>query len=240
MFNRLKWTDASQKRNGLTAKYEPVQPFIILEFIRSVDASTFVDVGANIGQYSLFASLSGKIKKTYAFEAEEAAYRELTENVKLNQQQNVITPYLNAASSEEGDVSFSVANPMAGNNAITSTTIHTSNVYNEMRTVHAVRVDDVVTEKGARMAVKIDVEGHETEVLRGARATLTDNRAVLQIEAYTGQEDVFNTLDSYGYEHVLSVGPDHYFSNFEQIKRESCLPIVESALAELINYNLNG
>ena len=51
------WSEKSESRNQLTARYEPIQALLLFEFAARAGATAFVDVGANVGFYSLVMSL---------------------------------------------------------------------------------------------------------------------------------------------------------------------------------------
>jgi hypothetical protein len=51
----------------------------------------------------------------------------------------------------------------------------------------------------SRMFLKIDVEGHDLEVLRGASALLTAHRPVIMVEVWEGGNQVRQHLEAFGY-----------------------------------------
>ncbi len=65
--------------------------------------------------------------------------------------------------------------------------------------------------------VKIDVEGHEPEVIAGMRCLLADNRCHVQVEVFDANlgavEDLLGKL---GYAKILEFGYDRIFSNRPQ------------------------
>ncbi len=74
----------------------------------------------------------------------------------------------------------------------------------EMVTLDSFNLDNV-------SFIKIDVEGHEIEVLKGARATLERNKPVMVIEVY-GRSDKDDRLDfirSLGYD-VTHISDEDY------------------------------
>ncbi len=65
---------------------------------------TVLDLGANIGLYSLIAaSKIGKTGRVYAFEPEPGNYSLLNENIKYNNYENIILPFNNAVSNKDGE-----------------------------------------------------------------------------------------------------------------------------------------
>jgi len=84
--------------------------------------------------------------------------------------------------------------------------------------------------------MKVDVEGHELQVIRGATNLLESNATILQIEILDRSESsagVRSLLNALGYTQILSAGPDKYFSNDDDISRIA-MDIVEKSLANFI------
>ena len=241
MFNRFKWSAPSRGRNRMTATYEPIQPFLFCAFAAALEINYVFDIGANIGQYSLFATQVRSADKIYAYEAEEAAFSELALNIHLNEMQHRIVAYSQAASSQGGEVIFAVAKPMAGNNAIASTSIHRPSVYSETRKVGCVALDEAHAISGRSLCFKIDVEGHEAEVLRGAEQLLNSNECVLQVEIYRDNGKIKELLNCYGYKQIFAAGADCYFTNSDKLADPAqVIRVIEKALSDMINYNLRG
>jgi hypothetical protein len=80
--------------------------------------------------------------------------------------------------------------------------------------VDAVAPDEVLGDRGLRLAAKIDVEGYRLDVLRGMQGLLTGNRCLLQIEANEQAAGApIAYLTDLGFRHTGRIGIDHYFEN---------------------------
>lgn len=125
----------------------------------------FLDVGANIGTYTLFArSLVGSSGRVDAFEAHPKAAARLRENLEINSITNVVVHEV-AVASEPGLVSF--LDDFDVSNSIITEKDRGANTVE----VTAAAIDDVVAD--CRYAVgKMDIEGFEPGALIGARARL--------------------------------------------------------------------
>jgi FkbM family methyltransferase len=122
-----------------------------------------LDVGANIGVFSIAAATRFPDATIYAFEPNPVAYSRLVRNLELNDTANV-QPANRAVYSSCSIVEFSDGSSTSLGSVIDSGTL----------SVEAVTLDSVCSQKaiGHIGLIKIDVEGAEVEVLRGAQNTL--------------------------------------------------------------------
>jgi FkbM family methyltransferase len=137
---------------------------------------TFVDVGANIGAYSLnVAKHAGVI---YAFEAQPKIYKYLLGNIVANSLTN-IQAFNFAIGSGEGSISVQY---MADNPGESFVTTHT---YRKSTPVAMHSLDGIMATIGCDRIdyLKIDVEGFEFNVILGAiKAIITNSDIVVQTE----------------------------------------------------------
>jgi len=139
---------------------------------------TFIDVGANVGYYTLLASwLVGVQGRVFAFEAHEPAFRRLGENLTLNSASNVMAFHV-AASDGVGQVHLDA--PAPGNLGATKVAAAAPG----STSVRMDTVDDALAGQDlSRLRfVKIDVEGFETRVLKGCLRILEEHRPTCLIE----------------------------------------------------------
>lgn len=124
----------------------------------------FADVGANIGVYSIMAAVAGGARGV-AFEPAERAYHYLRENLTLNRLEGRIETFRCAVGAEAGRLALT-----AGQGEI-------NHVLRAGEDAEAVQVDVVSLDRffdgrTPPTLVKVDVEGFETEVVRGMRGLL--------------------------------------------------------------------
>jgi len=141
----------------------------------------FVDVGANIGVYSLLAaSVVGDKGCVHAFEPSPTAAARLRENVSLNRLANVEVHKV-AVGALEGQIQFATGTDVTDHVAPTS---ELDEGGSEPGVIHveSTRLDTALA--GVKVAlVKIDIEGAELDAFRGAEALLRSrNPAVWQFE----------------------------------------------------------
>jgi len=162
-------------------------------FIRSNlrSGSVFVDVGANVGYYTLLASkLVGAQGRVYAVEAVPSTASILKANVKLNECRNVRV-YNVAAWSSKGQIVLSVPWSMYGFASVAKGS-------GETLMVNATTLDDILKEEGFVDLIKIDVEGAEYEVLVGAKEVLS-RVGCLVVELSRNVREVLKLLTRYGF-----------------------------------------
>ncbi|NDW04373.1 FkbM family methyltransferase [Jiella pacifica] len=238
MYNSFMWGAPSASRNEILRSYEPIQPFLLLELSKHLAIDTFIDVGANIGTYSLFLSRLAGVGAIHAFEPNGKSFEELGRNIVLNGLAQKVHTHRLAASSTSGQAVFQVVGDYSGANGIKSTSIHAAGIAESV--VECVTLDSMLDAFGERIGLKIDVEGHELEVLRGARQVLTTRKALLQIENYQSDgDDVAGFLGDAGYERITRVGPDHYYTNMAERPTDAELvAMFEEAARAAIAANL--
>ncbi|VAV85782.1 hypothetical protein MNBD_DELTA01-1968 [hydrothermal vent metagenome] len=144
-----------------------------------------VDVGANIGYYSLIASsIVGKDGAVYAFEPEELTHKLLCDNIKLNSRNNIF-PVQKALSNTSGkiqlwvDYAGNAISSFAKNNVLAFSTSPINNMAEEPRplTVEKTTLDEFFSKTSYKVDfIKIDTQGAEGLVLAGAEKILKRNK----------------------------------------------------------------
>jgi FkbM family methyltransferase len=162
----------------------------VLHFLRPCDL--FVDVGANVGSYTILAS--GVVRcQTVAFEPDPVTAAAFERNVDLNRITDLVEIRIAAAGERQGIVRFSMGLDTE-NHVVTA-------IEPTGRDVPIQTLDQAFFDSGRIPAlIKLDVEGYEAEVLRGARAVLaapglrailTENRSppVVEILSSSGMTE---------------------------------------------------
>lgn len=148
--------------------------------------STVLDIGANIGAHSLLlAQLVGDRGGVLSFEATDFAYRKLRRNLDLNPDlASRVTPFhCFLAEKDDKDVPDTIYSSWP---LTEGEDLHAKHLGQPMptETARALSIDGILKKIGNPriQLVKIDVDGFETEVLRGATSLLTMNRPVFMME----------------------------------------------------------
>lgn len=124
MINPSAWTEKSLPRNRLTSLYEPLQPFILHEAAERLSAQVVIDVGANIGFYTVLLGKIGSVDEVHAFEPMPEPFRELRGNVELNHLTEKCFLHQVALSDTRGQGEMAVIGECSGANALSVTSIH--------------------------------------------------------------------------------------------------------------------
>jgi len=234
---QLKWTKASNARNYLTRQYEPLQPYLLRQLARRCGCDIFLDVGANVGLYSLLFGAEGGIS-VHAFEPAPTTFTELQRNIALNSS-DMIQAHQLAASDQRGQVSFGLVHELSGANSILDTTIHDADTFTDRVKVEADRLDRRLDLGGRKVCAKIDVEGHELQVLRGMRALFENNQFVVQVECYDKDCPLRQELEKAGLVELFSIRADRYFASRDLAPSpEQIVQIFEQATTDLIEESL--
>jgi FkbM family methyltransferase len=177
-------------------------------WIKSLDIKSVIDVGANIGQYSLFMSKLLPHAKIHAFEPVPPAL----ESLKQNTLGKNITIHPFALSDEHGRVSMNL-NDFGPSSSMLPSTELLNREFPQARKTTAIEIEtrrfdelvDVAT-LDREILVKIDVQGVEDKVIRGATGLMQAARAVICeasfVEIYAGQtlfDDIYMMLREFGY-----------------------------------------
>lgn len=149
----------------------------------------FVDVGANIGLMSVYASkLVGKEGKVLSFEAMPSTSELFLENIEINKLENIVVNNF-ALGSYEGKTK--IYDNWQVNRGGASLVVKTaeSNSFE----IDIYRLDTVFQKELIPRVIKIDVEGFELEVLKGAVETITKFHPILIIELSENRKNVHDS-----------------------------------------------
>lgn len=144
----------------------------------------FIDVGANIGFYSVLAAKLLRGGRVLSFEPTDAAYERLTHNIELNGVTENIIVFKGVASDKPGETMVHQIDGMEEYSSM-GAIVHDAVADKPTRSTQtmAETVDALVARHSLRPGlIKIDVEGAEALVLRGSIQTLTKHRPVVLSE----------------------------------------------------------
>lgn len=180
----------------------------------------FIDIGANVGIFSIVvAARSGA--RVFAFEPIPSTFSDFVENISRNPDLD-ITPFNIALSDRHGDLDM-VAEPASGiNRVVVGAGLDEAKAEGlPVRKIPAIPLDVMnamlPADRVERIVVKIDVERHESAVLRGGLdAFLKRPEAmVICIEIDQDSTEISDILHNVGFaelEHLSEPG-DRFYAN---------------------------
>lgn len=152
---------------GLTGNvYTGLQEFAEMAYLMHVlrPDELFVDVGANVGSYTLLACAAAG-GRGVAIEPVPATYQRLVENLRLNHLESSVQSFNLAVGNAPGMLRFS-GDMDVGNRALADGEVREGGIVVPVTTL------DLLLKDQSPTLIKIDVEGYESPVVAGAEQTL--------------------------------------------------------------------
>lgn len=147
---------------------------------------TFLDVGANIGIYSLHASRRlGPEGNIHAFEPTPETFNMLTANISNNRLSNIRTSA--KALADKSGILYLVAD---GRPASNSTSFHADRD-SGLRQIEAITLDEYRDSNSGMKVdfIKVDIEGGERAFFEGGKRTLSEDKPLILFESeHTGPD----------------------------------------------------
>jgi FkbM family methyltransferase len=182
------------------------------EFLKPGDV--FLDIGANIGLYSMVAAkLVGPEGKVFAVEPHAVNVMSLMQNISLNKFQDRVKVLTCALHDTTGifDFNYRSLEPGSAMSQLNGSKDSAERTFKPVMVEKklAASVDDLIS-RGAIVPpnhVKIDVDGNEMQILEGMSQLLTGSHKpqTLQVEVNLRYKaDLFTWIDEIGYQHSCS------------------------------------
>jgi FkbM family methyltransferase len=208
----------------LEGSYESQALHTLAEHANQRGCTHFIDVGANLGVYSLFFARIPAFKELWAFEPDPHNHAQFVANLWLNQLSDRVHVSDVALSAQDGTTTFYTFNRrrLEGGwnfNTGTSSLLKAGSKNHTPITVQTRRLDNLLLLSGQNILMKIDVEGAEQMVLDGAHQLLKNNRCLVMLEVWStpadGLEKMAQYMSNLGYTRVpADLGPENYlFAN---------------------------
>lgn len=153
----------------------------------------FFDIGANLGFYSCL--LSEKASKVYSFEPNPAAIKLLRENLEKNSVENaeIIEAALSNENASKGFKNL-FSDSVVGWGTVTDGEEGKGDI--KARKAETLLENDRIELPDI---MKIDVEGHEREVLKGMGKVIEEGSPVIYVESHDNHGKTEKILEEYGY-----------------------------------------
>ena len=189
----------------------------LINIINNNKINFFLDIGSCWGVYSLRLAGNFKDLKILAFDPIKNNIERLKHSIKKNNFKN-IECFHTAIGSKKSKVTLGATEKYSPNYEIDEI----NSVINEISDLDY--LDNLLDLNDKSLILKIDTEGYELEVLRGAINLLKNNKCFCQIEVKENNKDkVFSFLKDIDYK-IISINQfnktDFFFSNFIKEKIE--------------------
>lgn len=179
-----------------------------------------IDIGAHIGWYTV--DMANKCNHVYAFECSPKSFNYLCANIALNNVDYKVTKYNYALSNIEGLTKYYIRDPKdGGGNGISK--FDYDNIHNTPSIDVPIKTLDSFELKNINF-IKIDVEGHEKQVLQGSIQTIINNnypKILFEswddhhekngVPAIKLRKELLEFLHSLGY-NTIKIGQDMYLA----------------------------
>lgn len=166
------YTDPHEGTLFIAAALNRYDPFMTELFERVVkEGNTVIDLGANVGYYTLLASkIVGKRGRVYAFEPDPKSYKLLVKNIDFNNYSNII-PVPKAVTDRVGSTKLFLS-PEPG-----ADTLYADEGQQRFIEVETETLDHFFQDKGETVnVVKMDIEGGEMDALSGMDSLIRQNQ----------------------------------------------------------------
>jgi FkbM family methyltransferase len=169
------------------AKNANLEPYVLKNILNATGASIVLDVGANIGQYGDALLREGFNGTLVSFEAIPDVHGQLLEHAKRRSRSWLVAPCA-ALGSSNGQIEINIAGNSVSSSILPMTSTHLDAApqsrYVQKQIVNIARLDEIaepLIPANGTMLIKVDTQGYEMEVLKGATGLL-ERTVALQLE----------------------------------------------------------
>ena len=216
----LDFLDPIDRELITTQKYEEKEINFLKKLYDLYNFEFFLDIGANCGYYSFKLATEFNELKVIAFEPNLDAYIKFKNTLKLNSNlNNRITINNFGLSNSSGPLEMTSLEKFGYLQSGGSTIINKKEKKSIQTKIFICDFkigSEILKFKKQKLCIKIDVEGHEYNVIQGLKDLLSENHVILQIEI--GEKKFDNTnnfLKNIGYKLFNSFeGRDKFISNY--------------------------
>jgi FkbM family methyltransferase len=191
-------------------------------------SGTYIDIGAHIGNHSLFFAIFCNSTKVISCEGNPINYSYLNKNILNNNLTDKIIPYNFIIDSNNNLVKNIGYSSLYSNNTGCSIVIddNTNTNYSNIQSVKTMTIDSLTLNEDNIVLIKLDIEGYEYQALLGSEDTIKKYHPYIIIELhseyYNGQKNVdcatnkyekeiWEFLKKYNYKVIYNASCDYIF-----------------------------
>ncbi|MEA3383854.1 MAG: FkbM family methyltransferase [Campylobacterota bacterium] len=205
--------------------YESVHLKILYDMYIDNKCNYFIDIGANIGVYSVPFLKSTNTKQCFLFEPDPNNFAQLNANVFLNKvsEKAILHNCALSNSNTKGKLYISDEKKdidLGKVNAGTHSLDKNNSRHGKEIEVNIYRTDELINLKNEIICFKIDVEGHELNVLKGLKKLIDNNKCIIMVEIFKSKFNIVNEyLNKNNFKQInllVNIGDNYLYKNFEK------------------------
>lgn len=214
--------DPIEREIFFNLSYEEEQIATLVEFSKKNKQDFFLDIGSNCGYYALFIAKTFPSTHVIAFEPIKKTYEKLVKNIHYNNLKKQIQTFNFGLSDTNDEVQMRT---LIKKGFIQSGGFTVNDKNRELKTNETLLKadlkigDEVIKYINKNLLIKIDVEGHEINVLKGLSRLINNNKIYMQIEIFhENKENIFNFLKKNDFKFIKNINGnrknDYFFVNY--------------------------
>lgn len=171
--------------------------------LHSNENTTYLDIGCNIGTHICVANLSG-VGEVFGFECDKNTYPKVINTIKINGWSNTKIFNVAASDKKKENLNFIKVVGNIGGSYIQETHIGWEGATEKSLNINSDTIDNILPiskiNPNNKIIVKIDVEGHEFEALKGMTEILDSNRTkqiIIELNPYTSEVNKIMSIIEY-------------------------------------------
>jgi len=172
--------------NKVYTKYKQIQ-----------DGDIVIDIGANIGAFSIFAVAAARNVKVLSYEPSPAPFKRFLKNIKMNNLEKNIFPFQLAVAKERGERTLFFDSKGSIGDTITPSQNNLINYKNNPIIVKAITLKDIFEDNNLTHCdfLKMDCEGAEYEILFNTPPEYLQKIENIVVEYHKGSKEIIKILE---------------------------------------------
>lgn len=210
-------TDIMRTKSVLSGSF--YERYMLDNIQKNYSGGDIIDVGANVGNHTVFFGLLAQKTKNrvYAIEPADGSLKILNENIRVNKLEDIVSISPIAAGEERGQVILQPGSASNHLGAMKIVAVASPEIKSGSLEAPVAPLDEIIPPCRPVSVIKVDVEGYEVPALRGGRRLIEAWHPDLYIEAGThaAYEAIQEVLLPMGYERkgVFNDTPTHWFTH---------------------------
>jgi len=184
---------------------KPIKNFVKKKLKKNSNA---IDIGANLGYFSILFSSIIKQGKVYSFEPEKKNFKKLIHNIKLNNYSNILPYNIGLSNTKSQKKLFLTSEINEGGHHI----LNSNTTNRKYQIINTDKLDNIIKNKKIFKIVKIDVEGYELKVLKGMSNVLKRTHYII-IEENNNFRNINFFLKKFKFKKIAKFKIDLIFEN---------------------------